>query len=281
MSPVDERRLVRRFLAGDEQAFELLHDRYAPAMYQFALRLVGYREPDAEDVVQEAWLRASVTATHYVSPSRGVAGQWSVGFGRCRSAYRSRGHRPPTAWTRREGGRSQEWQRSWRPAASSGSTGSNGAGAPLLCAMETGSCGPRPGAAGRLPVAEPLTRTRTRPFLRRRVKISATRPRLPTRPLPTGSIAAFGSPGGPKPPPGRCRRDRLCRSGRAGRAPTRRRPSGQQRSSQGRSMRGTPLPPPNHALRRLAHQEGLVEAVKLAAATGTCPSVSRPAGRAR
>lgn len=59
MSPLDERRLVRRFLAGDERAFDLLYDRHAPAMYQFALRLMGGREHDAEDVVQDAWLRAS------------------------------------------------------------------------------------------------------------------------------------------------------------------------------------------------------------------------------
>lgn len=50
---------MNRFLAGDEEAFDVLYDRHVPAMYQFALRLLGGVEQDAEDVVQEAWLRAA------------------------------------------------------------------------------------------------------------------------------------------------------------------------------------------------------------------------------
>lgn len=59
MKSRSERRLVRRFLTGDEAAFGALYDRHSPAMYQFALRLVGGHEPDAEDVLQEAWMRAA------------------------------------------------------------------------------------------------------------------------------------------------------------------------------------------------------------------------------
>jgi RNA polymerase sigma-70 factor (ECF subfamily) len=43
---------------GDEAAFRVLYRRHTPAVYQFALRLVGGSEADAEDVVQDAWLRA-------------------------------------------------------------------------------------------------------------------------------------------------------------------------------------------------------------------------------
>lgn len=78
MSAPDERRLVRRFLAGDERAFDLLYDRHAPAMYQFALRLVGGREPDAEDVVQEAWLRAADRLSGFGWNSR--LRTWLMGF---------------------------------------------------------------------------------------------------------------------------------------------------------------------------------------------------------
>lgn len=56
---MNERGLVEAFLHGDERAFSALYDRHTPALYQFALRLVGGGEPDAEDVVQEAWLRAA------------------------------------------------------------------------------------------------------------------------------------------------------------------------------------------------------------------------------
>lgn len=54
-----ERRLVESFLAGDEKAFEVLYDSHTPALYQLALRLVGGGERDAEEVVQEAWMRAA------------------------------------------------------------------------------------------------------------------------------------------------------------------------------------------------------------------------------
>lgn len=42
----------------DERAFRTLYRRHTPALYQFVLRLLGGNEPEAEDVVQEAWIRA-------------------------------------------------------------------------------------------------------------------------------------------------------------------------------------------------------------------------------
>lgn len=59
MDPLSEQQLVRRFLAGEGRAFEALYDLHAAAMYQMALRLLGGRQRDAEDTVQEAWLRAA------------------------------------------------------------------------------------------------------------------------------------------------------------------------------------------------------------------------------
>jgi len=44
---------------GDEEAFRTLYRRHAPAVYQFVLRLVGGDVTEAEDVCQEAWLRAA------------------------------------------------------------------------------------------------------------------------------------------------------------------------------------------------------------------------------
>ena len=44
---------------GDEDAFRALYRRYTPAVYQFVLRLVGGNEQEAEDVVQETWMRAA------------------------------------------------------------------------------------------------------------------------------------------------------------------------------------------------------------------------------
>ena len=44
---------------GDEEAFRVLYRRHTPAVYQFVLRLTGGNEPETEDVLQEAWLRAA------------------------------------------------------------------------------------------------------------------------------------------------------------------------------------------------------------------------------
>lgn len=49
-------RVVR---VGDEAAFRLLYRRHSPSVYQFVLRLVGGDVVEAEDILQEAWLRAS------------------------------------------------------------------------------------------------------------------------------------------------------------------------------------------------------------------------------
>jgi len=43
---------------ADERAFRTLYRRHTPRLYQFALRVLGGDEPEAEDVVQETWIRA-------------------------------------------------------------------------------------------------------------------------------------------------------------------------------------------------------------------------------
>lgn len=43
---------------GDEAAFRQLYRRHTPRLFRFALGLTGGRVSDAEDVIQEMWLRA-------------------------------------------------------------------------------------------------------------------------------------------------------------------------------------------------------------------------------
>ncbi|HUP89888.1 MAG TPA: sigma-70 family RNA polymerase sigma factor [Longimicrobiales bacterium] len=55
---------------GDERAFRELYRRHTPRLYQLVLRLTG-SEQDAEDVVQEAWIRATEAAAQF---------RWESGF---------------------------------------------------------------------------------------------------------------------------------------------------------------------------------------------------------
>jgi RNA polymerase sigma factor (sigma-70 family) len=56
--PSDEVRLLAAVRGGDESAFRTLYRRHNGHVYAVARRLLGARRADADDVVQEAWLRA-------------------------------------------------------------------------------------------------------------------------------------------------------------------------------------------------------------------------------
>jgi len=54
-----DQRLVEKFLSTkDETSFRQLYRRHTPALYALALRLVGGLETDAQDAIQEMWIRA-------------------------------------------------------------------------------------------------------------------------------------------------------------------------------------------------------------------------------
>ena len=53
-----EAELIGAVHDGDERAFRELYRLHTPAMYAMALRLLARNAADAEDAIQEAWLRA-------------------------------------------------------------------------------------------------------------------------------------------------------------------------------------------------------------------------------
>jgi RNA polymerase sigma-70 factor (ECF subfamily) len=56
---IDDRELVARFLrARDESSFRALYRRHTPALYGLALRFLEHRAADADDVIQDTWIRA-------------------------------------------------------------------------------------------------------------------------------------------------------------------------------------------------------------------------------
>jgi RNA polymerase sigma-70 factor (ECF subfamily) len=56
----DDRGLVERFLRlRSDEAFRDLYRCHAPVMYRLVVRLLGRADRDAEDVLQDAWIRAA------------------------------------------------------------------------------------------------------------------------------------------------------------------------------------------------------------------------------
>ena len=57
--PASDAELIDAYARDQSEApFVVLYDRHAPAMYALARRLLGDRDRDAADVLQESWLRA-------------------------------------------------------------------------------------------------------------------------------------------------------------------------------------------------------------------------------
>ncbi len=53
-----DRDLARAVMGGNERAFRALYRRHTPAVFRLVVRVLGGAGPDAEDAVQDAWVRA-------------------------------------------------------------------------------------------------------------------------------------------------------------------------------------------------------------------------------
>ncbi|MFY9608268.1 MAG: RNA polymerase sigma factor [Blastocatellia bacterium] len=61
-----DRVLVNRFLrTGDERSFRELYRRHTPTLYRLGLRLVGGSEADAQDAIQDTWVRACKSLSRF------------------------------------------------------------------------------------------------------------------------------------------------------------------------------------------------------------------------
>jgi RNA polymerase sigma-70 factor (ECF subfamily) len=75
----DDRRSVERFLRDrTDSAFLPIYRAHAPALYAVALRLAGGSAQEAEDAVQEAWLRAVAALPRF--EWRSALRTWLCGF---------------------------------------------------------------------------------------------------------------------------------------------------------------------------------------------------------
>jgi RNA polymerase sigma-70 factor, ECF subfamily len=87
---LEERELVRKILQGDEQAKTQFYVQYRERLYKDCVFLLGYRDPEAEDLVQEAFLIAFKKLPAF--EFRSALGTWltQICIFLCYNRYRSR-----------------------------------------------------------------------------------------------------------------------------------------------------------------------------------------------
>jgi RNA polymerase sigma-70 factor (ECF subfamily) len=89
---VDDAAAVARARGGDEEAFRLLVDRHSRGIYRLAFRMTG-RPEDAEDVVQETFVRAYRQLSRFESRSNFGTWLYRIGFNCSIDYMRSRPRR--------------------------------------------------------------------------------------------------------------------------------------------------------------------------------------------
>ena len=93
-----DRRLAERVLAGDEAAFRLLYRRHTPRLLALALRLLAGDEADAEDVVQETWIKAVERLDGFRWEAELSTWLHAIGANLARETLRRRGTRREVEW---------------------------------------------------------------------------------------------------------------------------------------------------------------------------------------
>lgn len=97
-----DRELAALVISGDEAAFRQLYRRHTPRLLALVLRFLGGHEADAEDVVQEAWVRASQGLERFRWEA--ALGSWlaSIALNLAREHLRRQGRRLEVSWPQGE-----------------------------------------------------------------------------------------------------------------------------------------------------------------------------------
>ena len=98
MTREQEQKCIRQVLAGDANAFEPLVSDCEKNAYNLALRMLGSRE-DAEDVVQEAFLKAYRSLSDFRLDSRFSVWLYRIVSNLCLDLLRSRQRKPTQSLT--------------------------------------------------------------------------------------------------------------------------------------------------------------------------------------
>ena len=98
MTPEHEKHCIERVLKGDANAFEHLVHAYEKTVYNLALRTLGNRE-DAEDVTQEAFLKAYRSLNTFRGDSKFSVWLYRIVSNLCLDLLRSRQRKPTQSLT--------------------------------------------------------------------------------------------------------------------------------------------------------------------------------------
>jgi len=85
---MDEQALVAAFIAGDEPAFRALYDSHSPSLYAFLIRLLGRWRSEADDALQDVWLRAARDLPRFRGASKFRTWLFGIAVNRCREIIR-------------------------------------------------------------------------------------------------------------------------------------------------------------------------------------------------
>ena len=85
---MDESQLLAAFLDGDEHAFRELYDAHAPSLYAFIQRLLGRWRSEANDALQDVWLRAARDLPRFRQQSAFRTWLFGIAVNRCREIIR-------------------------------------------------------------------------------------------------------------------------------------------------------------------------------------------------
>jgi RNA polymerase sigma-70 factor, ECF subfamily len=88
---MDEQMLVRELRAGRETAFRLLYERHSPALYAFLRHLLGRAREEADDALQDVWMRAARDLPRFREQSTFRTWLFGIAVNRCREIVRLAG----------------------------------------------------------------------------------------------------------------------------------------------------------------------------------------------
>ena len=97
-APSDRQLAEALRLSGDERAFRTLYRRHTPRLYALVLRLAGASQADAEDIVQETWIRATESLNRFRWDAAFSTWLAAIGVNVTRDLQRRRGRRPEDTW---------------------------------------------------------------------------------------------------------------------------------------------------------------------------------------